>query len=55
VCERFISVHKDEGTSRLMQAGSPAQLTQDERVRRYLGRLAPHAKGSVMGAEFAAR
>ena len=46
VCERFIFVHKDEGTSRLMQAGSLAQLTSDERVRRYLGRLAPQDEGA---------
>ena len=54
VCERFIFVHKDEGTSRLMQAGSLAQLTGDERVRRYLGRLAPQVEGSVGEAGFAA-
>jgi ABC-type Na+ transport system ATPase subunit NatA len=51
VCERFIFVHKDEGTSRLMQADSLAQLARDERVRRYLGRLAPQAEG--LGAEAA--
>jgi ABC-type Na+ transport system ATPase subunit NatA len=45
VCERFIFVHKEEGTSRLMQAGSLAELARDERVRRYLGRLAPQADG----------
>jgi len=41
VCERFIVVHKNAGTSRLMQAGNLAELARDERVRRYLGRLAP--------------
>jgi energy-coupling factor transporter ATP-binding protein EcfA2 len=45
VCERFVFVHKEEGTSRLMQAESLAHLAADERVRRYLGKLAPQAAG----------
>ena len=53
VCERFIFVHKDEGTSRLMQAGGLAQLTRDERVRRYLGRLAPEPEASAPDWKFA--
>jgi ABC-type Na+ transport system ATPase subunit NatA len=40
VCERFIFVHKEEGVSRLMQAEDLAALARDDRVRRYLGRLA---------------
>jgi ABC-type oligopeptide transport system ATPase subunit len=47
VCERFIFVHKDEGTSRLMHADSLAHLARDHRVRRYLGRLAPQAEASA--------
>ncbi len=47
VCERFVFVHKEEGTSRLMQAQSLAQLAADERVSRYLGRLAPHAAAAA--------
>ncbi len=50
VCERFIFVHREEGTSRLMQAASLAELTRDERVRRYLGRLAPQAEASLSWA-----
>lgn len=42
VCERFIFVHKDESrVSRLMQAESLTALALDQRVRGYLGRLAP--------------
>ena len=44
VCERFVFVHKEEGTSRLMQAPSLARLAADERVARYLGHLAPQAR-----------
>ena len=37
VCERFIFVHKGQ----LTHAASFAELTQDDRVRSYLGRLSP--------------
>jgi ABC-type oligopeptide transport system ATPase subunit len=47
VCERFVFVHKHEGTSRLMQADSLTQLAADEKVQRYLGRLAPHAAAAI--------
>ena len=44
VCERYIFVHKDATrVSRLMQAPSLPELARDERVRTYLGRLAPPA------------
>jgi archaellum biogenesis ATPase FlaH len=46
VCESYIFVHKQEGTSRLLQADSLDRLTADEGVRRYLGRLAPPAAGA---------
>jgi len=42
VCERYIFVHKDAArVSRLMHAPTLAELSRDERVRAYLGRLAP--------------
>jgi len=42
VCEQFIFVHRDaQRTSRLMHAASLGELAADERVRAYLGRLAP--------------
>ena len=42
VCERFIFVHKDDSrVSRLLHAQSLPELARDERVRSYLGRLAP--------------
>ena len=44
VCERYIFVHKDAThVSRLMHAPSLPELARDERVRAYLGRLAPPA------------
>jgi len=43
VCERFVFVQKEDGVSRLSHAASLAELTGDERVRRYLGKLAPQA------------
>jgi ABC-type histidine transport system ATPase subunit len=45
VCERFLFVHKHDGTSRITPAASLPALVADERVQRYLGRLAPHAAG----------
>jgi len=47
VCERHIFVHKDATSriSRLMQAPSLPELARDERVRGYLGRLAPPLPG----------
>jgi len=42
VCERFIFVHKGQ----LTHAASFAELTRDERVRTYLGRLAPAELGA---------
>jgi ABC-type Na+ transport system ATPase subunit NatA len=47
VCERYLFVHKHEGVSRITSAGSLAALATDERVQRYLGRLAPHALGAA--------
>jgi energy-coupling factor transporter ATP-binding protein EcfA2 len=42
VCERYIFVHKDAlRVSRLMHAPGLPELARDERVRAYLGRLAP--------------
>jgi len=42
VCERYIFVHKDSARmSRLLQADSLDALARDERVRAYLGKLAP--------------
>jgi len=42
VCERFIFVHKDASrVSRLLHADTLPALARDERVRNYLGRLAP--------------
>ncbi len=44
VCDRYLFVHKDESrVSRVMQAGSLHQLARDDRVRHYLGKLAPLA------------
>jgi len=41
-CERYIFVHKDASrVSRLMYAPNLPELARDERVRAYLGRLAP--------------
>jgi ABC-type oligopeptide transport system ATPase subunit len=45
VCERFLFVHRDEGTSRITPAASLPALAADERVQRYLGTLATHAAG----------
>ena len=45
VCERFLFVHRDEGTSRITPAASLPALAADERVQRYLGTLAAHAAG----------
>ena len=46
VCERYIFVHKDAArVSRLMHAPSLPELARDERVRAYLGRLAPPLSG----------
>jgi ABC-type multidrug transport system ATPase subunit len=42
VCDRYIFVHRgDDRVSRLMFAGSMAELTGEARVRAYLGKLAP--------------
>jgi len=42
VCDRFLFVHKDaQRVSRVMQAGTLRELARDERVRQYLGVLAP--------------
>ena len=42
VCEHYIFVHKDTSrVSRLIQAPNLPELARDERVRAYLGRLAP--------------
>lgn len=42
ICERFIFVNKDENrVSRLMYADTLPELSQDTRVRAYLGKLAP--------------
>jgi ABC-type Na+ transport system ATPase subunit NatA len=42
VCAQFIFVHKDTSrVSRLLHADSLSALVSDERVRQYLGRLAP--------------
>ena len=42
ICERFIFVNKDESrVSRLMYADTLPELSQDTRVRAYLGKLAP--------------
>lgn len=48
VCERYLFVHKDTTTrtSRVMQAGSLQELARDERVRSYLGKLAPAAQAA---------
>lgn len=44
VCGRFLFVHKDaQRVSRVMQAATLTQLARDERVRQYLGALAPLA------------
>ena len=48
VCERFVFVQKEDGVSRLSHAASLAELAGDERVRRYLGKLAPQA--ATLGA-----
>ncbi len=45
ICERFIFVHKEDGVSRLTQSKSLSELAGDERVRRYLGRLASLVEG----------
>jgi ABC-type Na+ transport system ATPase subunit NatA len=47
VCERFLFVHKEAGTSRITPAPSLPALAADERVQRYLGQLAPHAVGAA--------
>jgi ABC-type Na+ transport system ATPase subunit NatA len=47
VCERFLFVHKEGGTSRITPAPSLPALAADERVQRYLGQLAPHAVGAA--------
>jgi ABC-type Na+ transport system ATPase subunit NatA len=47
VCDRFLFVHKDDGVSRLVPAASLSALAADERVRRYLGRLAGHVSGDA--------
>jgi energy-coupling factor transporter ATP-binding protein EcfA2 len=45
VCERFLFVHKHDRTSRITPSASLPALAADERVQRYLGKLAPHAAG----------
>jgi ABC-type histidine transport system ATPase subunit len=46
VCEQFLFVHKHEGTSRITPSASLPALAADERVQRYLGKLASHAARS---------
>jgi ABC-type Na+ transport system ATPase subunit NatA len=48
VCERFLFVDKQDGVSRITPSNSLADLAADERVARYLGRLAPIALGTAV-------
>jgi ABC-type histidine transport system ATPase subunit len=47
VCESFLFVHRHEGTSRITPAASLPALAADERVQRYLGKLAAHAAATA--------